>query len=274
MPLYMMVTIADRARFPGIIALYQQRNVLSSFIALGHGTATGELLNYFGLDSSEKAVCFSVVTGELWLRVKKDLEQKIHIDVPGVGVAFTVPMSSIGGKRELAFLTEHQHFQKGDESVMQGTTRELLVVISNQGFNELVMDAAREAGAYGGTVIHARGTGMERAERFLGISLASEKDITFIVTKTSQKNAIMEAVMRKAGMDSRAKSIVFSLPVSSTAGLRLLDETDEPDEKDKSSEKGKLSEKDESGEKDGETGGTSETSAPSGDNVQTPEPVQ
>ena len=225
--LYFMVTIADRSRFPSIIALYQQRNILSSFIALGHGTATGELLNFFGLERSEKAVCFSVVTEETWAKAKRDLEQKIRIDVPGVGVAFIIPLSSIGGKRELAFLTEHQGYRKGEESVMQGTKRELLVVISNQGFNDLVMDAAREAGAHGGTLIHARGTGMERAERFLGISLASEKDITFIVTKTSEKNAIMDAIMRKAGMESRAKSIVFSLPVSATAGLRLLDDDEE-----------------------------------------------
>lgn len=31
----------------------------------------------------------------------------------------------------------------------------------------------------------------------------------------------MKAVMEKAGMESKAKSIVFSLPVADTAGLRL-----------------------------------------------------
>lgn len=222
--LYLMITIADRKRFPGIVTLYRQRNLLSSFISLGHGTAQREFLNVLGLDSSEKAVCFNFVTAESWNRVKWDLEQKIRIDVPGVGVAFTVPMSSIGGKRELAFLTEGLNYTKGEESIMKGTDRELLVIISNQGFNETVMDAAREAGAYGGTVIHARGTGMERSERFLGISLASEKDLTFIVARTTQKNAIMQAVMEKAGMGTRAGSIVFSLPVTSTAGLRLLDD--------------------------------------------------
>lgn len=225
--LYFMVTITDRRKFPRFLALYQQRNIATSFIALGYGTASGELMNYFGLDSSEKAVCFSVVTQQIWRVVKKDLEQKLRIDVPGAGVAFIVPLSSIGGKRELAFFAENQGFQKGEESAMKDTVRELLVVISNQGYNELVMDAARAAGAHGGTFIHARGTGMERAERFLGISLASEKDITFIVTRTAGKNAIMRSVMEKAGMDTPAKSIVFSLPVSATAGLRLLDADEE-----------------------------------------------
>ena len=86
------------------------------------------------------------------------------------------------------------------------------------------MDAAREKGAGGGTVLHAKGTGMEKAEQFLGVSIAAEKEMIFIVTKSKGKNDIMKAIMEKAGMDSKAKSIVFSLPVTSTAGLRLQEE--------------------------------------------------
>ena len=50
---------------------------------------------------------------------------------------------------------------------MKETKYELLVVIANQGYSNMIMDAAKRAGAGGGTVIHARGTGMERAESFL-----------------------------------------------------------------------------------------------------------
>lgn len=221
--LYLMTTITDRRQLPRFIALYQIQSVATSMIVLGHGTATGETASYF-LDSVEKAVCFSVVTGEIWKKTKRVLRGKLHIDVPGTGVAFVVPLSSIGGRRELAFLTNRQNFTREEESVMKGTERELLVIISDQGYNELVMDAARAAGARGGTVIHARGTGMEQAEKFLGISLASEKDMTFIVARTSEKDRIMQSVMRKAGMTTPAKSIVFSLPVTDTAGLRLVEE--------------------------------------------------
>ena len=107
---------------------------------------------------------------------------------------------------------------------MKDTTHELLVVIADLGNSDLIMDAARQAGATGGTIIHAKGTGMERAEKFLGVTLASEKEIIFIVTKKEQKNAIMQSVMEHAGMNTKAKAIVFSLPVTSTAGLRLLEE--------------------------------------------------
>ena len=107
---------------------------------------------------------------------------------------------------------------------MKDTTHELLVVIANQGYSNLIMEAAKGAGAGGGTVIHARGTGMERAESFFGVSLASEKEIIFIVSRTGLRSKIMRAVMKEAGMESKAKSIIFSLPVTSTAGLRLVEE--------------------------------------------------
>ena len=107
---------------------------------------------------------------------------------------------------------------------MKNTTHDLIIVIAEQGYTNIIMDAARTAGAYGGTVVHAKGTGMEAAEKFMGVSLAAEKEMVFIVTRTEQKNAIMQAIMKKAGLDSKAKSIVFSLPVTDTAGLRLLED--------------------------------------------------
>ena len=232
--LSLLITILARDRLPEALRLYQERKLEVNLIALGHGTATNEVMNILGLDSTEKAVCFSFVTADRWKEVKRDLERRLRIDVPGVGIAFTVPLSSIGGKRELAFLTQNQTFQRGEEQTVQGTKRELLMVISNQGYSEMVMDAARAAGAHGGTVIHARGTGMQSAESFFGVSLASEKDVIYIVTSAGKKNGIMSAVMKEAGLDTPAKAVVFSLPVTDTAGLRLLEdeETEEdPDAK-------------------------------------------
>ena len=107
---------------------------------------------------------------------------------------------------------------------MKDTQHDLIVVIANRGYIETVMDAARTAGAYGGTVIQAKGTGMEHAEKFLGVSLANEKEMIFIVSKTEQKNAIMKAVMEQVGANSKAQAIVFSLPVTDTAGLRLIED--------------------------------------------------
>ena len=167
----------------------------------------------------------AVVTEDTWKAVRTDLRRKMCIDVPGTGIAFTVPLSSIGGRRALMFLTQHQPLTLKEESTLKDTRYELLLVIANQGHTGTIMDAARAAGAGGGTVIHAKGTGMEGAAQFLGMELVNEKELVLIVARTPEKNRIMKAIMDGAG--PKAGAIVFSLPVTDTAGLRLL-EDEEP----------------------------------------------
>lgn len=222
--LYLMTTIVDRKAVNKYLDLYHENDLHVMYLTLGYGTVSSEILDYFGLDSKEKAVAFSVLQGSSWETIKTQLQKKLKIDAPGEGIAFTIPLSSIGGKKTLQFLLESEDYQKEEESTLKNTVHDLIIVIAEQGYTNMIMDAARSAGAYGGTVVHAKGTGMEAAEKFMGVSLAAEKEMVFIVTKTEQKNAIMQAIMKDAGLDSKAKSIVFSLPVTDTAGLRLIED--------------------------------------------------
>ena len=221
---YMMITITNRSIGSKMLSFYKENDLSVILSTLGAGTANSDVLDYFGLEATEKAVMAAVVTREMWRLLKKGLQKKMHIDVPGTGIAFIIPFSSIGGKKALQFLTDGQNFEKEEETVLKETEYELIIVILNQGYSNIVMDAAREKGAGGGTVIHAKGTGMEKVEQFLGVSIAAEKEMIFLVTKSKGKNEIMKAIMEQAGMNSKAKSIVFSLPVTSTAGLRLQEE--------------------------------------------------
>lgn len=222
--LYWLVTITDRRSTDAFLALYAEFGVTVSLRTVGSGTAVQETLSTLGLERTEKAVLFAMITADTWPKLQKELRHRLRIDVPGTGIAFIIPLSSIGGKRALQFLTEHQTFTLEEESTLKDTRYELLLVIANQGHTGSIMDAARAEGAGGGTVVHAKGTGMEGAEKFLGISLAAEKEMIYIVVHRDKRNEIMSAIMRDAGMASKAKSICFTLPVSATAGLRLIEE--------------------------------------------------
>ena len=221
--LYWMVTIIDRNQSRKFISFYENYGVKTFFSTLGRGTAATDALAYFGLEATQKEVLFAAVTDTVWGNVKKGLQTIMQIDIPGTGIAFVIPMSSIGGKRQLQFLTGGQEFTKGEESVLKDTKHELLVVIANPGYTDLIMDAARRANAGGGTVLHAKGTGMKGAEKFLGVSLADEKEMVLLVVKQEIKNAVMSAIMQDAGLESKARSVLFSLPVSGTAGLRFAE---------------------------------------------------
>lgn len=216
-----MITITDRRSTDGFLQLYKSHGVTVSMRTVGSGTAVQETLSTLGLEKTEKAVLLAVVTAESWQKIQKDLRRKMQIDVPGTGIAFIVPLSSIGGKRALMFLTEHQPLTWKEESTLKDTRYELLLVIANQGYTGTIMDAPA-AGQAVATVLHAKGTGMEGAAKFLGVELVNEKELVLIVARTPEKNRIMKAIMD--GADKKAGAIVFSLPVTDTAGLRLLED--------------------------------------------------
>lgn len=219
--IYMMGIITNRGMRDKFIAFFKENNVHVTLAALSAGTADSAILDYLGMESSEKVVYLAFVTRDTWKQLKEKLYRKVKIDIPGRGIAFLIPLSSIGGKNTLQYLTVDQTIVLEEESTLKNTDYELLVAIANAGYTETIMDAARSADAPGGTVIHAKGTGMEHAKRFLGISLAEEKEIVLIVLPAAQKNNVMKAIMDKAGLKSPAGAIVFSLPVTSTAGLRM-----------------------------------------------------
>ena len=218
---YCMITITGKNQGERFSSLFKTEQLPVMLLTLGAGTASSEMLDYFGMESREKIVIFTVVTQESWRRVKRQMEEKLNIDVPGTGISFIVPVSSVGGGKAFRYLLAGQAYIKEEETELKNTEYELIIVISNYGYNNLVMDAAREAGAGGGTVVHSRGTGREKAEKFLGVTLAEEKEMTFIVTRSEKKNDIIKAIMEKAGLESKAKSILFSLPVTETTGLRI-----------------------------------------------------
>lgn len=228
--IYMMVMITIRGIRGKMLPFLREHNIHVVFATLGTGTANSAILDYFGIEATEKAVYFALVTQDTWKNFQKALYSKIKIDIAGRGIAFLIPLSSIGGKKTLEYLTAGQKMIIKEESALKNTDFELLIAIANSGHIETIMDAARSAQAPGGTVIHAKGTGREQAKKFLGISLAEEKEIIFIVVRSRQKNKIMRAIMDHAGIGTAAGAITFSLPVTAVAGLRLLEDDDEHSE--------------------------------------------
>ena len=218
-----MITITDRTLYERFISLYMEHGMPVVLSALGRGTATVEMLDLFGLEANEKAVMFNVVSREKKPLVLRDIRKKLNIDIPGTGIVITIPVSSIG-KTTLTYLTAGQQAEREEVDMEKDYAFELIVAIINEGCSEMVMDAARAANATGGTVIHARGASMERAKKFFGVSLADEKEILFIVTKAADKTNIMKAIMTDAGVKTEAGTMLLSVPVSSVAGLRKLEE--------------------------------------------------
>lgn len=222
MELNFVVSILDREREEEMTSLLRHCGAKLALTMLGSGTATREALAMLGLEETQKAVLCAVADAEQTRQIIKGAKRRLFIDIPGNGILLAVPVKSVGGGRTLAYLTDNA--PKDASKPSMEFEHELIVVVLNEGHTAPVMDAARGAGAAGGTVLHAKGTGAQQAEKFLGVSLADEKEMIFIVSRSSEKGAIMKAIIEKCGAGTRAGAICFSLPISAVAGLRMLED--------------------------------------------------
>ena len=230
--MYFVLTIVNRSDNKEFIEFFDKNHVNNIYSMPAHGTASDSVLDLLGIAKSEKTVHFSLLVRSKMKRMLSRLTSDMLIDLPGRGIALAIPLSSIASRDALNYYHDEDAPEsakntdnESEDKKMNNT--ELIVVICEKGNTDLIMDAAREAGARGGTVTHAKGTGSQYTAKFLGLSIAEEKEIIYIVSTTENKQPIMKAIMAKAGGASEAHAVVFSLPVSDTAGLRLFDNKNE-----------------------------------------------
>lgn len=220
--IYFLITIIRRSDTNEYESFYTDRNVGVMYAINCNGTAHKKTLDLLGIERTEKTMLMAITDGDSLKKLTQALTTEMKIDLPDRGVAMAIPLASIGGARALEYLTDGQtDIEKETENMH--SDHELIIAIYEKGFTDMVMDAARSAGAGGGTTIRARGTGAKAAEKFFGISLAEEKEMVFIVSDVNKKKDIMRAIMKDAGIDTDAHALVFSLPVSETAGFRFAD---------------------------------------------------
>ena len=217
MELYQLLAVVDRETEPRLEGVFTSAGTVVGLSQPASGTAGSEILKRFGLASTEKRIVMTVATGAQQRMIFQMARKLLYLDIPGNGILAAIPIKAVAGRQTLSYLT--------DSEITGGTPLmdfeyELIVVVINAGYADTVMDAAREAGAGGGTVLHAKGTGSMRGEKFYNMRFADEKDMVYIVAHKSEKAAVMKAVNQKAGPDTEARGICFSLPISSVMGLR------------------------------------------------------
>lgn len=217
-----VISIINPDTLPLLNAICEELSVPLSVVFHGYGTAVKSMRELLGIESTERRVVISVASEENTEKIIAAERRHMHIGVPGHGIILAVPIKSVGGGKAVAFLNGENKIEKQTPTL--NYAYELIVAIASQGSTDMVMNAARSAGARGGTVLHGKGTGAKGDATFYNISIAEEKEVIMIVAASEEKADIMRAVLHSAGPGTKAGAIVFSLPISKVEGFALLRE--------------------------------------------------
>ena len=198
-------------------------SVALSVTFAGVGTARSAVLDYLGIGETEKAVVFSLFPESDEELILQQIQEQMSLYLVGKGISFTVPLSGISEIIANGIQNAATEKTMDGRKVMNNEDRkfDLIVAVVDSNHVDDAMEAARSAGAAGGTIVRARTLGNAKAEQFIGISLAKEQEILLILSKREGKLAIMQALSEKAGLKTDAGGVVFSLPVDRTAGIGM-----------------------------------------------------
>ncbi|KII80470.1 P-II family nitrogen regulator [Vibrio renipiscarius] len=97
----------------------------------------------------------------------------------------------------------------------------LLLAFVEESKTELVLDAARLAGATGATVInHARGEGLNQKRTFFGLTLEVQKDVLLFVVEEHLARHILETINDVGEFDQESgQGIAIQIDIEDAVGV-------------------------------------------------------
>ncbi len=217
----LLISIVNSGDDERLTELLNDFSVALTFSCMGMGTARSAVLNYLGIGTSKKSVMFSLIPESDEDEILGEISNKMSLYLVGRGISFTVPLSAVSEIVANGITGAAASKTVDGRKIMKDRERnyDLIVAIVAEGYVDEAMEAARTAGAAGGTILRARSLGNAKAEQFIGISIQEESEVLLILAQREGKLAIMNAISESAGLKTEAGGVLFSLPVDKTVGV-------------------------------------------------------
>lgn len=227
--LKLLVAIVSVSDATEITEICNRESAALSYALDGFGTARSSILDYLGLGEQAKKIVLSLFPESAEKSILDGVQKEMSLYLVGKGICFTMPLTGVsaivanglkkGGSKENKETAKGRNRKMNEER-----THELIVVAVQNGFAEEAMEAARNAGAAGGTLVHAATLNDKKAEQLIGVTLQKETEILLILAKKEGKAAIMNAVRDTVGLKTDAGGVLFSLPVDKLVGVGAANE--------------------------------------------------
>ena len=182
-------------------------------VFLGRGTVNNSLLNFLSLYDERKEI---VLLGTDKLKAEQaliELDKEFQFKKPNHGIAFTTSACEIFGSR--CYKCEEKKEERGVDNPMY----KIIITIVNRGKAEDVIDAAKAAGSKGGTIINARGSGVNETRRLFHMDIEPEKEMVMILSKEDVADAIVSSIKECLDIDKPGNGIIFIQNVDKVYGI-------------------------------------------------------
>lgn len=204
----LLICVVRRSRGDRIVELARGAGAAGSTVLMGRGTAQNRLLHLLCLADTHKELVFTLAQASIMPAIIQAVRNAPDLCKRSPGIGFTMRVRDF--KRSGR---GHPLPETHEGNIMTEADRQLICAIVNSGLADDIMIAARAAGARGGTILKARGTGTEKDGSFFGITIVPEKEILMIISPRSESGAILKAIEQCDCLSEAGAGIVFCMGV-------------------------------------------------------------
>ena len=203
----LLVVVTRHGAGDRVAAVARDAGARGGTILSGRGCAANRLLQLLCLADTEKDLVFVLAPPEDMPGIVAAVRRSPEIFRKTTGIGFVLDVTAVVRSAWQA-LGEAAAPPQG-ETMKEPTGHQLIFAIVNAGYADDLMAAARGAGARGGTILKARGTGTEADASFFGITIVPEKEVLLVLAESRAAPAICEAVRKAPCLEEPGSGIIF-----------------------------------------------------------------
>lgn len=196
-----------------ILHAAKRHGIPGGTIIIGKGTVNCKYLEVLDLCDVRKEILLFLAEKQIAMKAMKNIGKEFQFDKPNHGIAFSTSVENLFGSASWC----HKSVIRTKSEVR--TMHQIIVTIVEKGKADNVMESATKAGARGGTVINARGSGLHEIQKFFSMEIEPERDIVMIITEIEKVEAITAAIRRDLDLDGPGHGLLFVQNVNQTIGL-------------------------------------------------------
>lgn len=196
-----------------LIKAAKHHGITGATVTLGTGTVQNRILDFIGLSDIRKEVVFLAAEKEIAYLALAELDREFEFSKPNHGIAFTTSICGIEGTKNIVC------HKNGHAGGISQTMYHIITTIVDKGRAEEVMTAAEQAGAKGGTIINARGTGVHETSKLFSMEIEPEKEMVVILSEAGMTEAIAESIHKALKLDEPGNGIIYIQTANRTYGI-------------------------------------------------------
>ena len=207
-----------------VIRIAKECGALGSTTVLCRGTVTNKLLELLDLNEDRRELIFIIAESHLAQNLLETLNSRLKLAKPHHGIAFATEICSVRGMHNYDSTKIREEHPMTDSinntaKIKGDRMYNSIYVVVDKGKANDVIESSKKAGARGGTIFGARGSGIHETHKLFSMEVEPEKEVVLILVTEEETQKICDAIVTDMKLEEPGNGVLYVQRLLKAYGL-------------------------------------------------------